>query len=156
MTVTLRKYSFLKGFLPSLLGLIFLSGCVAHKQYRSDYTPCVSASPETQGASRSIQEYQDNGAPDQQYLLGFVEFDDKGQLWDRAQMRKLLDRIAAESASQDVLMMVFVHGWKHSAKAGDENIKSFRRTLKRLSAMESQLAVLAAIEPRKVVGIYLG
>ena len=156
ITATSKKSKFLKAGIASLLGLILLSGCVAHKQYRNDYTPCISASPLTDCQSSSIQEYRDAELTDQHYILGFVELDDKGQLWDRAQMHRLLDRVASESARQDVLMVVFVHGWKHSAKAGDENIKSFRRTLQRLSAMESQLAVRAEIAPRKVVGVYLG
>ena len=63
------------------------------------------------------------------YLLGFVEFDDQGQIWDRKQMWAVIDSLNAEAAEKDLLMVVFAHGWKHSAAAGDGNIETFRKVL---------------------------
>jgi len=60
------------------------------------------------------------------------------------------------SSEEDVLMIVFVHGWKHSASPGDSNITDFRRILRRVSAMESRYAADAKIPARKVFGVYLG
>jgi hypothetical protein len=134
----------------------FLSACISHQQYRNSYAFCSSATPEVDCKESTIQEYNNPSNSDGGYLLGFVEFDDLGQLWDRNQMHSVIDKISNDSINQDVLMVVFVHGWKHSAKANDGNIVTFRKTLKRLSAMESQIAKKLNIKPRKIAGVYLG
>lgn len=139
-----------------ILSLFLLSACTSHQQYRSDYQLCTSDTPETDCKTSTVQEYRNPASSDQDYLLGFVEFDDQGQLWDRQQMRKVLDQLYIYSENQDLLMVVFVHGWKHSAKAGDDNINSFRETLKHLSAMESAISKHSGVVPRKIAGIYIG
>jgi hypothetical protein len=134
--------------------LPLLSGCIAHKQYRSDYTPCEiapnasAASCEKHALQRTINGDGSN------YLLGFIEFDDQGQLWDRQQMSAVLNRIATEP--RELLMVVFVHGWKHSAAPGDDNIETFRQAMAKLSAADAQVAARNGTQPRQVVGVYLG
>ena len=139
-----------------LVPILLLTACISHQQYRNDYSLCISAVPETDCQSSALQEYRNPAIEGQEYLLGFVEFDDQGQLWDRDQMREVLDQLAVESVNQDLLMVVFAHGWKHSAKAGDDNIEKFRGTLKHLSAMESAISKNSGTAPRKVAGVYLG
>jgi hypothetical protein len=90
-------------------------------------------------------------------LLGFIEFDDQGQLWDRKQMSEVVAKLNTEAATKDMLIVVFVHGWKHSAVPGDDNIKNFRNVLAQLSDVEAHLARESPnTPPREVVGIYLG
>src|SRR5580692_6940921 len=67
------------------------------------------------------------GAP---YELAIVEFDDQGRCYDRGQMdavAKRIDALAAdaEQPGQDVILVVFVHGWKHDARSDDENLSAF-------------------------------
>jgi pimeloyl-ACP methyl ester carboxylesterase len=145
----------LRVFHPIVLLMILipgLSGCIPHQQYRDDYSTCTSADPEHDCKRSAMQAYRNPDAPEREYWMGFVELDDQGQLWDRAQLRSILNQLYAFSAEQDLLVMVFVHGWKHSAAAGDSNIATFRQALERLSAMESSTST----RPRKVAGIYLG
>lgn len=136
--------------------LLLLTACISHQQYRVDYHSCISPAPQQNCKVSSIQEYSNPEEADREYLLGFIEFDDQGQLWDRNQMHSLLDKLAGDETGDDLLMVVFVHGWKHSAEAGDGNIDSFRRTLMNLSELESSISRYSGAEPRKIVGIYLG
>ncbi len=139
-----------------LLSLALLSGCASHQQYRDRYAVCDNATAElsTDCASHSIQRLplSQGGS----HLLGFVEFDDQGHLWDRRQMHELVDLLNAEAASRDLLMVVFVHGWKHSAAPGDSNIETFRKVLARLGTDEIELGRATGRPPRQVAGIYLG
>ncbi len=141
-------------FLQWCVLCLLLSGCIAHKQYRSDYTPCeIVLNASTESCEKNTLQRTANG-DGSNYLLGFIEFDDQGQLWDRQQMSAVLDRIATEP--RELLMIVFVHGWKHSAAPGDDNIKTFRAAMAKLSAADAQVAARNGTEPRQIVGVYLG
>ncbi len=139
-----------------------ISGCTVTSQYRTDYKVCTSTDPVTDCENKSIEQYEDVGHRDNNYLLGFIEFDDQGQLQDRGQMDAVIDEIIEytarrdESRSRNALMVVFVHGWKHNAKPDDGNVASFRTTLEKLSHLESVSSKLEGRAPRKVVGIYFG
>jgi pimeloyl-ACP methyl ester carboxylesterase len=132
------------------------AGCTPHKLYRTDNEVCVSSKPQQECHEHALQEFKDPAHPDAGYLLGFIEFDDQGQLHDRDQMAAVVEKLNEEAASRDLLMVVFVHGWKHSAAPGDGNIQTFRESLARLSELESSLSRQAGTEARMVVGIYLG
>lgn len=133
-----------------------LSACISHQRYRTESGLCISAKPLEECSQHTLQVFQSPEAIDEKYHLGFVEFDDQGQLWDRRQLREVIGQVNTLAAHQDLLMVVFVHGWKHSAKAGDNNISSFRESLRRLSALESAMSDRTGTPSREVVGIYLG
>jgi hypothetical protein len=97
------------------------------------------------------------GAP---YELAIVEFDDQGRSYDRGQMdavAKRLDALAAENSSQgqDVILVAFVHGWKHDARPDDDNLTSFRALLNRTVDHE-RWATAAGAKPRPVLGVFVG
>ena len=142
--------------LASPLAALALSGCVAHQQYRTLYERCELASDVADAPceQHALQVRTDGGR--QRYLLGFIEFDDQGQVWDRRQMTTVLDTITEESASKELLIVVFVHGWKHSAAPDDDNINTFRKALAGLSAADAQVRSSSAAPQRQVVGVYLG
>ena len=125
-------------------------------QYRTDYHPCVSATPSRDCADRAIQEYRPANGSAPGFSLGFIEFDDQGQLFDRGQMYAVLDYIARQAAEDDFLAVVYVHGWKHNAHEGDNNIDHFRDALLRLSATEAALSQAQHKSARRVLGVYLG
>lgn len=132
------------------------AGCAGNIAYRTNYVPCVSAQPVTECAASSLEEYGDPSNPDLAYTLGFVEFDDQGQLYDRRQMHVLLDYLYRAAASDNLLMTVFVHGWHHNASVNDNNIAHFRESLLMLSRLEQSDARSNGRQARKIVGIYLG
>ena len=92
----------LDALLLALLAPLVLGGCAAHKQYRTDYEPCESADPVSQCRASAVQRHRAEDGRQNDYLLGFVEFDDQGQLWDRQQMRSVLDALYLNVAEHDV------------------------------------------------------
>ncbi len=66
--------------LASPLAALALSGCVAHQQYQMLYEPCELASDVADAPceQHALQVRTDGGR--QRYLLGFIEFDDQGQV----------------------------------------------------------------------------
>ncbi len=99
------------------------------------------------------------------YRMHVVEFDDQGWLYpgrdDRGYVPGMrsahgqLDRAVEDITSQlkknkRVLLLIYVHGWKHSAAHDDRDVKRFRQMLK-------DAAVLDSKHPeRTVIGIYVG
>ncbi|HEY0665734.1 MAG TPA: esterase [Gallionella sp.] len=147
----------LTGTTPLLFLLLLVSGCAPFKQYRTQYDLCVNPTPEFSAAcdAHALQKLPsaNNGGD---YLLGLIEFDDQGQLWDRKQMWSVMDRFAATAAKQDLLMVVFVHGWNHSAAPGDLILEKFREVLAKLSESEALVSKKTGLPERKVAGVYLG
>jgi hypothetical protein len=140
-----------------VLAVLGLAACAPFQQYRTVYPEvCVSPTPAPppECATHALQQLPT--AHGNRYLLGFIEFDDQGQLWDRKQMADVLGKLEREAGTKELLMVVFVHGWKHSAAPGDENIETFRKALAQLSDSEARIAGLTGIAPREIAGIYLG
>jgi pimeloyl-ACP methyl ester carboxylesterase len=143
-------------FLALATGSLF--GCTGLVQYRTDYTPCMITDPARDCPNQAIQEYRPAGSSAPGYLMGFIEFDDQGQLFDqRAQMTHVMARVDEDAASgEDLIMVVFVHGWKHNAHTGDDNIGHFRQGIYKLSETEFELSQAQGRRARRVVGIYVG
>lgn len=133
--------------------LLMAAGCAQNIQYRPKYDTCTYSKP-GDCATNALQTHALN--QNDEYTLGFVEFDDQGQLRDRNQMQSVLDTYYKLTSGNDVLLIVFVHGWHHSAEPGDENIQRFRELLVRLSRAEHTNARQHALRARKVLGVYLG
>jgi pimeloyl-ACP methyl ester carboxylesterase len=150
-----------------------LSGCAPFAMYRSDPNTCTGGDESILNAKckkSAVQVLQPVSSDEPGYVLGFIEFDDQGQMWSREQMRAVLEGVDAETSggSTDCLMVAFVHGWKHNAgfkdKRGskhdavieDTNVVNFRHALTQLSATEIELSRKVGRPARKIIGIYLG
>jgi pimeloyl-ACP methyl ester carboxylesterase len=98
------------------------------------------------------------GAP---YELAIVEFDDQGRCYDRGQMDAVAQRLEAlapydpPQAGQDVILVVFVHGWQHNARSDDDNLTAFRALLRETVEYEKSATAQGA-EPRPVLGVFVG
>ena len=132
----------------ALLLALLAGGCTGLKQYRTDYNVHDATSNPT-NAQRAALEVTTN------YVLGLVEFDDQGWMWDPKQMDAVLQRFSEEDHTNGLLMVVFVHGWKHNASVEDDNVIMFRTVLAELAAMERQLSE-GRTKPRRVAGVYVG
>jgi hypothetical protein len=104
------------------------------------------------------------------YDLLSIEFDDQGWVQGASDLplsqrnnfmddfMKQLDRLYKEQREQNnggLSLVVFVHGWHHSAAADDRDVHAFRRVLRQIAQMEENLAK-AKYTPMRVVGIYIG
>ena len=131
----------------------FMLGCSSNDIYRSDYETCNYRA--AGDCSKNALQIYAEGEKDE-YRLGFVEYDDQGQLRDRKQMNAVLDKFRDLAAFEDVLLITFVHGWHHSAKPGDGNIMSFREMLAEVSKTEDLASIQQHRKKRRVVGLYVG
>jgi hypothetical protein len=119
-------------------------GCTDNLPYRTaDLTACEPADCDP---AALIEHYPN-------YDLAFVEFTERGNVFDRGKMQQVLEfvgqqaRYDPDQADQGVLTVVFVHGWKHNARADDENVRSFRELLAKVAPLSTR---------RRVVGVYVG
>jgi len=132
---------------------ILRSAYAYNKIYRGDLSNCISDSSDN-CENHAITHYFPN--TDKEFHLGFIEYDDQGQLRDRNQMRKVLDTYSTISGTDDVIVIVFVHGWQHNAAPGDSNVESFKQLLAHISHNETVASQQDKRATRKVLGAYIG
>jgi hypothetical protein len=131
----------------ALAVITMVTGCTRLQQYRTHYTPCDPAKTNA-CPLEAIEETKD-------YMLGFIEFDDQGWLWDTNQLRAVVGRFREEERTNGngLIMVLYTHGWKHNASASDADVKMFREILAGVQAIENSLNPNS---PRRAAGIYLG
>jgi pimeloyl-ACP methyl ester carboxylesterase len=79
--------------------------------------------------------------------LAYVEIDEQGAYQDRAQVERALALVG--EGKKPKYVVVFAHGWFHSAKADDPNVQRFKCALNNLQAIDDNAG-------EEVVGIYVG
>lgn len=140
-------------------------GCaeVAHRPYVNATTPRVqaecgaSALPPAVDTTKVTPEISTTPP----YTLHFLEFDDQGWPYRPAKaapwqagagMGDQVDCAMADLAqtveTHDVRVFVYVHGWHHSARDDDRDLKRFRALLKEQASMPGN--------QRRVIGFYIG
>ena len=146
-------------FLLCSMGLA--QGCSQYGPYRTataiDGTPQQEKHPACEDASKEgtgCAGYSLVQAP--RYLLGFVEFDELGWFWNRNQKVAVVDAIRDAAQTQDLVIVVYAHGWNHNASATDGNVLKFRQILDRLGILEKESAKIRHRPERKIVGVYMG
>jgi hypothetical protein len=138
-------------FAPLVLVLVLgiHTGCTTHQQIRTSPGACRTTGTNVACQSAIIEETSS-------YVLGFVEFDDQGWLWSRDQMNTVITRLEKEEETERLLIVAFVHGWKHNARYDDTNVQMVRDNLRFLSLLERLNSKREGRKPRKVVGVYAG
>lgn len=156
-----------------------LSACTSSEPYRTNLVGCdtTMACPnpnleqwcKEHNPSEEVQEcIKQHTTPEknEKYTLHFVEFDDQGWLPQKdgeeqkytgnasKQLDFLMRSLYAQAgeAKNGVSVVVYVHGWHHSAKFDDENVASFRELL--LATKDQEKTKLGG--GKDVVGIYVG
>lgn len=99
------------------------------------------------------------------YTLKYIESDDRGWFWDPAQANDALSLVQSATSQGDTLVLLFIHGWHHSAACYDDNLEAFKRVLTNLRAeLGNQMYQTArglvnypaTPKPVTIVGIYVG
>lgn len=117
-----------------------LSGCMPHKQYR------FKDGFDRKGNKALLDHVVVDGSNGSD--LFFVEVDDQGYLWDRGQVARARDFIAGVPVCETPpIVVAFVHGWDHNAKASDDNVQGVKDTLKYLGSRA---------KGHKIVGVFVG
>ncbi|MGL5391615.1 MAG: thioesterase, partial [Shewanella sp.] len=76
-----------------------------------------------------------------------IEFNDQGQPHDAGQWHALEARILQAAATQASELLIFVHGWHHSAHPQDENFIAFEQFYQQMAASDPQ---------RNLLGLFIG
>ena len=119
------SFSFVKRRVWVLLLAVAATACTHNDAYRT-----VEAVHCEQGCDPMtyIEQHRD-------YDLAFVEFSERGNVISRERMNQVLDFVGKQAKydparpDQGVLTVVYVHGWKHNARAEDTDVASFRDLL---------------------------
>lgn len=127
-----------------MIPVLLLCGCASTKPYHFlEWSSGNCTDPASSDCKQSYyQEYQD-------FDLAFAEFTERGNAFNNDWVRQVLMKIEERRNEQGVVMIVFIHGWKHNADENDDNLRDFRTTLEVLSG-SSQLM------DRRLVGVYIG
>lgn len=136
---------------PTFLGLL-TGGCVAHRHHSKEIVQTLRAT-----------------TPDNAQRNFFVvEFDDNGYEWDvpyslparhagareGSELRRALRRIAsARGQGKAVVLLIYVHGWKHFAAEESQDFVRFREIVTMLNDAKTREHVDL---PGEVVGVYVG
>lgn len=89
--------------------------------------------------------------------LAFVEFTERGAVFDQDRMEDVIGKISGLAASETgVTTVVYVHGWKNNASAANGNVRSFREMLAKTAMLQHKLSKNTVAKPRKLVGLYIG
>ncbi|MGO9932382.1 MAG: hypothetical protein ACLPV8_11295 [Steroidobacteraceae bacterium] len=140
------------GALPKCISLLLklaapLLGCsnYHHRAYRLDH-------PQIQS---------------EKYVLNFVEADDEGWFWAPPQAAAALQSVSESAQARDTIVLLFIHGWHHSAACCDDNVEGFKQVLEGLynevhdnpmfsTARRKVHRITGATDDYRVIGIYIG
>lgn len=160
-------------FLILAIVLLAFGGCASDKAWRvpsadtpSEYAKCDLSRT---GKGPLIENIGDHAT------LTHIEFSERGNLFNRGCLQRVYDHIEqkiAESAGNGgVALVVFIHGWKHSANPTDSNLRGFKQilsgyaegsqsplapTVRQDLPFQFKLEAQSAPKPRTVVGVYIG
>jgi hypothetical protein len=124
-----------------------LCGCESARPFRTNYETGINPNPTN--SNYVIEQTKD-------YTLGFVEFDDQGWLWNQKQIDAVAGKFSDEMKTQGLLIVTFVHGWKHNADSQDGNVQMMRLVLREIAGMEQLLSKKENCPARRVAGVYIG
>lgn len=135
-----------------LAAFLILGSCTGNQPFR---TNAATTCHDPQACERTIIE-QHPGVNDRPgYDLAFVEFSERGNVFQRRHFDDVLNHVAeatdngAAEPKKNALVIVFVHGWKNNASHENDNVKSFRKLLR-------QTAILTKNDNRRVIGVFVG
>ena len=119
--------------------VFLLAGCAANQPYHLGEAPTeTTVTPAAVDTGRDI------------YRLGFIEFDEQGDFWDRDQLHKTVQAI--RQTGRPILLVTYIHGWQNNSNARDAaDVDQFRGLLARLTA--DQTVQTSGLQ---VFGVYLG
>jgi hypothetical protein len=148
-----------------LAAVLVAPGCVRQQRFR--FVPVTTACfPETAAAAPAAGPTGQKPSLDcrrAQYKMAFIEFDEKGRMFDPRQeeaARKLLDFEKARAASGTIITVVYIHGWKNNAAEAEpgakaKDVEKFQGALLELGYRAEQAARAAKAPTVPIVGIYL-
>jgi len=140
-------------YLGHIFGVIMMTmlacGCARLQPYHtvSDRAPTAGLVPGAESQSDCYRHQKDGGDIS---CVRFVEYDDFGNVFSRAQLDEAV-REAHALAREGGIIVVYIHGWQHNAKSGDPDVESFHRAIQNAQKVDIKMG-----DKRKILGIYIG
>ena len=161
---------------------LLLTSCIAiPARTRPGVAPTITTSTSIQRLEDDLAHRNEVGKTtfeyhkDPNFMLGFVEFDDQGWFYNPEQFRVVKREIETQLirggvengpiAPRTAILVVFIHGWRHSADVCDRNVACFREILRGLAVYEAARAAECKVKPRadatactqrQIAGVFLG
>ncbi len=136
--------------ITALLLLALLTSCASDIEYHTSNTISGNCAKENNLDDQNNNCTQSYYQQYPNFDLAFAEFTERGNAFSEQRIRKMLDKIRSHATSQGIVLVTFIHGWKHNADENDENLISFKNNLANLSKDKSLLL------GRRLVGLYVG
>ncbi len=127
----------------AVLAACVLTGCFPVKQYQSNRVAQFPLDPNASGPSGI------------QIPLGFIEFDDNGELFSREQLNNTIEKISAlekDNPATGINVVVFIHGWKNNASNASNNVAGFEAFLRSIYNYPRE----GGAPPPPLMGVYIG
>ena len=126
-----------RAWLPLLALAVLVTGCVSNRAYRDRDSRPWPHRPQTafvQGQQLDQYEPFTTATPDHPFDLSYIEFDEKGDYWDRRQLGWTVQSIKRAASAKDTVLVVYVHGWQNDASdLRGHDVGKFRCLLKNLA-----------------------
>jgi hypothetical protein len=114
----------------SIIILTFLLGCTANAPYRdlnvlsdpSNFGGYIGREPQQKSFyGRTVKD---------PYDLAFIEFDEKGDFWDRQQLGHAYKQIEklSRNPSKPPLLLTYIHGWQNNASDETHDVANFQNS----------------------------
>ena len=134
------------------LGACLTAACASNAPYHTtseDGGACRTDPDSPACRSSAYQEFE-------RFDLAFAEFSERGNAFDGAKVEAVLAKIAGKARADGVVLIVFVHGWKHNASEDDPNVLSFKDSLATMAGVLGSSFAGTALGARRLVGVYVG
>ena len=144
-----------RAWLPLCVAATMLAGCVSNRAYRDqDSRPWHEPrKPFVEGKQKD--QYEPFRAvvtpelPAHHFDLSYIEFDEKGDYWDRRQLAWTVEAIRHVTQVKDTVLVVYVHGWQNDASdIRGHDVGKFHCLLENLAKADGG--------KRRFFGVYIG
>lgn len=101
-------------------------------------------------------------SPDARYTLEIVQIDDFGSFWDAPHAEHVANQIDAWSRTQNIFVVVFIHGWHNNASPDNGNLRDFEKYLEGITRQLDKPAFadlreqLTGQRAYRLVGVFVG
>lgn len=129
-----------------------LTGCVANRAYRDHDSRPWPHGPQTDFVQgRQLDQYEPftTEVPNHRFDVSYIEFDEKGDYWDRRQLGWAVQAIKRAAAARNVVLVVYVHGWQNDASnISGHDVGKFHCLLEHLAEADQ--------DRHRFFGVYVG
>ena len=131
---------------------LLLPGCVSNRAYRDrDSRPWPHRPQQPFVSGVQLDQYEPFAAaqPEHHFDLSYIEFDEKGDYWDRRQLGWTVQAIKRATRAKNTVLVVYVHGWQNDASdLRGHDVGKFRCLLRNLAEADGG--------QHRFFGVYVG